>query len=156
MFQTFQRLTNPPSDEDQERMALLDEALSWLRTPYRQQTDIKGVGADCVMFMVRCFVDSGLVPPFDPRPYPNEWHLHQSEEIYTSWLGKYTVETHTPKPGDVVMLKYGRCYSHSALILNEFQLIHAHKQDGMVSLADVHLVEFKDRPFKVYSYWGAK
>jgi hypothetical protein len=31
-------------------------------------TDLKGVGVDCGMLIVRVFVDTGLCAPFDPRP----------------------------------------------------------------------------------------
>ena len=38
--------------------------------------DIKGVGVDCLgMLLVRVFVDLNLCPPFDPRPYPVDWHF---------------------------------------------------------------------------------
>ena len=38
------------------------------------------------MLLVRVFVDTGLCPPFDPRPYPVDWHLHRSEERYLGFI----------------------------------------------------------------------
>ena len=62
------------------REKIIAEARSWIGTPYHNCADVKGVGVDCGMLIVRVFVDLGLVPPFDPRPYPRDWHMHNSDE----------------------------------------------------------------------------
>jgi cell wall-associated NlpC family hydrolase len=59
--------------EIDQRARVVKEAVGWLGTPYRHQADIKGAGVDCGMLLVRVFVDTGLVAPFDPRPYENDW-----------------------------------------------------------------------------------
>ena len=70
------------SFEGFQRRMIVREARSWVRTPYHQQGDIKGIGVDCGMLLVRVFVDTGLCAPFDPRPYANDWYLHRGEERY--------------------------------------------------------------------------
>ena len=74
------------SFESFQRHVIVREARSWVRTPYHAQADIKGAGVDCGMLLVRVFVDSGLVPPFDPRPYADDWYLHRSEERYLGFI----------------------------------------------------------------------
>jgi len=54
------------------REKIVAEARSWIGTPYHNCADIKGVGVDCGMLLVRVFVDLGLVEPFDPRPYTHD------------------------------------------------------------------------------------
>jgi len=49
---------------------VLDEARAWIGTPYHHAADKKGVGVDCAMLPVRVYCDLGIVPMFDPRPYP--------------------------------------------------------------------------------------
>ena len=49
------------------REKIVAEARSWIGTPYHNCADIKGVGVDCGMLLVRVYVDTGVVPPFDHR-----------------------------------------------------------------------------------------
>ncbi len=73
-------------NEAEQRAAVVAEARSWIGTRYHNCADVKGAGVDCGMLLVRVFVDTGLCQPFDPRPYPPDWHLHRSEERYLGFL----------------------------------------------------------------------
>ncbi len=73
-------------NEAEQRAAVVAEARSWIGTRYHNCADVKGAGVDCGMLLVRVFVDTGLCQPFDPRPYPPDWHLHRSEEKYLGFL----------------------------------------------------------------------
>ena len=111
------------------RAAVINEAITWLNTPFRNCADIKGGhgGVDCAMFLTRCFVDTGNLAPFDPRPYPPQWHIHHDEErflkLITEQLG--AIEIETPRVGDIAVYHWGRCYSHGALIINKDEVCHA-------------------------------
>jgi cell wall-associated NlpC family hydrolase len=112
--------------EDEERARVVTEAESWLGTPYHSNADVKGVGVDCGMLLVRIFVDSGMVPPFDPRPYPPQWHLHNRAERYMGIVKQFAHEIEwPPKSGDVCLFQYGLCYAHGAVITKWPMVIHA-------------------------------
>ncbi len=120
-------------DEAAQRAAVVAMARSWIGTPYHNCADIKGAGVDCGMLLVRVFVDTGLCPPFDPRPYPPDWHLHRSEEKYLGFIfarGREIGEPQPPQPGDVMVLRFGRCYSHGGIVTNlkPFMIVHAYYQ----------------------------
>lgn len=68
------------------------------------------------MLLVRVFVDTGLCAPFDPRPYPPDWHLHRAEEKYLGFVFDRAHEVELPQPGDVAVFKFGRCYSHGGIV----------------------------------------
>ena len=123
----------PPS-ETAQRAAVVAEARSWIGTPYHNCADIKGVGVDCGMLLVRVFVDLNLCPPFDPRPYPVDWHLHRSEERYLGFIFDRGAETAQPQPGDVMVFRYGRCYSHGGIVIaaEPLRIVHAYYQARMV------------------------
>jgi NlpC/P60 family putative phage cell wall peptidase len=123
----------PPS-ETAQRAAVVAEARSWIGTPYHNCADIKGVGVDCGMLLVRVFVDLNLCPPFDPRPYPVDWHLHRSEERYLGFIFDRSAETAQPQPGDVMVFRYGRCYSHGGIVIaaEPLRIVHAYYQARMV------------------------
>ena len=103
---------------------------TWLGTPYHNCADVKGVGVDCGMLLVRVFVDTGLVAPFDPRPYPADWHLHRSEEKYLGFVFDRGKEVAAPQPGDVMVMRIGRCYSHGGIVTvpTPLTIIHAYFQ----------------------------
>ncbi|HWG06069.1 MAG TPA: hypothetical protein VG271_13730 [Beijerinckiaceae bacterium] len=113
--------------ETTERLRVVAEARAWVGTPYHACADVKGAGVDCGMLLVRVFVDCGLSEPFDPRPYPIDWHLHRSEERYLGFVFERAHEVVAPLAGDVVLFKYGRCYSHGGIvtIADPLTIVHA-------------------------------
>src|SRR5579863_1262272 len=116
-------------DHAATRAAVVAEARSWIGTPYHLGADVKGAGVDCAMILVRVFCDLGLVAPFDPRPYSNDWHLHRGEEVYLGLLLARSREVARTEvgPGDVVLFRYGRCFSHGGIVTSAepFTMIHA-------------------------------
>ena len=74
------------SEIARERDRIIAEARRWIDTPYHNGADIRGAGVDCGMLIVRVFVDTGLCAPFDPRPYPPDWHLHRGDERYLGFV----------------------------------------------------------------------
>jgi len=114
--------------EAAERAAVVAAARAWIGTPYHNCADIKGIGVDCGMLLVRVFVDSGLCAPFDPRPYPVDWHLHRGEERYLGFVFDRAHEVGRPQIGDVMVLRYGRCYSHGGIVsaARPLTLVHAY------------------------------
>lgn len=121
------------------RAALVAEALTWRATPYLQLADIKGPrgAVDCSMLLVRCWVDTGVLAPFDPRPYPPSWHMHHDDERYLRWMEAVAVEVERPRPGDVVLLRFGLCFSHGGIMVDESRVIHALEPLGKVSVTDL-------------------
>jgi cell wall-associated NlpC family hydrolase len=117
------------------RDKIVAEARLWLRTPYHHCADVRGAGVDCAMLLVRVYQAVGLTPPgFDPRPYSPQWHLHRGEELYQQWLDVAgAVPVDRPKLGDIGLWKFGRAYSHAAILSASGGLvIHALKDSGCV------------------------
>ena len=102
--------------------------------------DIKGVGVDCGMLLVRLFSGLGLVPEFDPRPYTHDWHLHRGEEMYLGWVSSVCdIVEGPPQVGDIILWKIGRCYSHGAVVTGTSPLciVHALLEYGRVVEEDL-------------------
>jgi NlpC/P60 family putative phage cell wall peptidase len=130
---------------DELRAAVVAEAWTWLRTPYIHLADIKGIGADCAMILVRVYQAVGIVPDFDPRPYEPEWFLHQDEERYMAGLEKYSHRVETPGLGDIALYRMGRTASHGAIIVSDQHVIHAYRPHGNVELCERHSAIFFDQ-----------
>jgi cell wall-associated NlpC family hydrolase len=142
-----------PEEIQAQRDAVVVEATSWLRTRYHHQGDIKGVGVDCAMLLVRVFGAAGVIPnDLDPRPYPADWHLHRTDERYLGWVSQYGAIVQTPAPGDVAVYRFGRCYSHGAIVVAENTVIHSYLKRG-VELASMLHDPLADRPVTYYTLW---
>jgi len=147
-------------NENIQRAAVVTAARAWIGTPYHNCADIKGVGVDCGMLLVRVFVDTGLCAPFDPRPYPVDWHLHRSEERYLGFIFDRTRETQRAKPGDVMVLRYGRCYSHGGIVTKSspLSIVHAYYPARRVLEEEIgHNAVLADvmRQPRFFSLWAA-
>lgn len=155
--------------EAQAREEFINEALTWIGTPFRDCADIKGPkgAVDCAMLLARCAIDTGLLEPFDPRPYPPRWHLHRDEERFIGWIadklgGK---EVAAPRVGDIVVWRFGRTFSHGAVFIGCGEVAHAYYGAGMVLvsrmdeslLANIGLGSGTvPRPVKFFDLWSAR
>jgi hypothetical protein len=143
------------------RRILVSEAKSWINTPYHPGADLRGVGVDCGMLLVRVFVDAGLVPAFDPRPYPQDWHLHREDERYLGFVFNHAVEVARAQPGDVVVFRYGRAYAHGGIVTatQPLTLVHAFSPAQAVieeaMARNPVLAEPVRRP-RFFSLWAAR
>lgn len=124
--------------EAEARAAIVAEALSWLMTPYHHCARIKGAGVDCAQMPAAVFEACGLVPHLAPE-YSPQWMLHRDEEQYLSWIKPHAREITREelKPGDLAVYKFGRVYSHSAIVIDPPTVIHAMQRAGAVVLTDM-------------------
>jgi len=109
------------------RSAVVKEAFEWVGTPYAHAHDIKGAGVDCAMLLVRVYVDCGLIPAFDPRPYHAQWFLHHDEPRYMNFVQEYGHRVDDPLPGDIAMYNFGRHAAHGAIVVDAYTMIHAYR-----------------------------
>jgi cell wall-associated NlpC family hydrolase len=117
--------------EQDERRAVVNEAATWIGTPFHHEARIKHAGVDCAQLIYATFRACDLIPEFDVRHYPQDWHLHRGEERYLSYVLEYADEMpqpseRTPLPADIVLFRFGRAYSHGAIVANWPHLIHAY------------------------------
>lgn len=139
--------------ENEFRAAVVAEAKTWIGTPYHHHGDLKGIGVDCAMILARVYSNVGAVEFIDPRPYPTDWMLHKDTELYLQQITPHVKETFDPKPGDIVIMKLGRTFSHSGIITEGTSLIHAYSRDRMVVTGDYTQFPFKGRPLKFFTVW---
>jgi hypothetical protein len=146
--------------ERAQRLAVVAAARAWIGTPYHHAADVKGVGVDCAMLLVRVYCDLGLIDPFDPRPYTRDWMLHRDEERYLGLLLARARLVDTPGLGDVILFKIGRCFAHGGIVMTTAPLTicHAFAPAGYV-IEDVIArnaeLAARLRSAKIASYWSA-
>lgn len=114
--------------DQQQRELVVAEAISWMCTPWHHRGRIKGVGVDCAMFIAEVFERTGIAPHVESMNYPPDWWMHRDEERFLQTIydhGGVEIEG-PPQMGDIVMYKFGRCYSHGGIVVKWPQkIVHA-------------------------------
>ncbi len=148
-------MTHPTHQTDLQA-AVLAEARTWLGTPWHHEGGVKGAGVDCAMLLACVFSAVGAIPAIDPRPYPIDHMLHSSDERFLGWLLRYAdpVTEGEPQPGDVVVYKVARCYSHGAIVQAWPQIIHAFRDERAVVTTRFDVGRLASRPYKVMRIRG--
>lgn len=115
---------------------IIEEARSWIGTPFYPHVAIKGVGADCVTFALRVFQSAGAIPESQALPeYSLDGGSHLQESAVTNWLAAtgyfHKVQT-APGIGDVITFKVGRVDHHVGIVVAKTKFVHCIRRYGVV------------------------
>lgn len=146
----------PTPSESSERARVVAEARAWLGTPYHHRACLKGVGVDCAQLPIGVWSAVGLIEAFDTGDYPADWHLHREEERYAGFVLRFADEIAAgeAQPGDLILFKFGRAFSHGAILVAPGVVVHAVRKDGCVTLGDLDRdADLIDRPRRYFSFW---
>lgn len=158
------------TDIEEQRRRVVQEARTWKGTPYHHEGKVRGAGVDCAMLILQSFVGAGLVPAMDVERYTADWHLHRSEEKYLavveghlarmddselSYVDRIAASPNFKvKPGDVLVWRIGRTFSHGAIVSDFPSIIHAYFPSQMVEEEQLQKIRaLAVRPMRVYSFW---
>jgi len=142
---------SPISSEPQQRAAVIEEARSWLRTPYHHMGRVKGAGCDCYTLLLEVFGKVGLFTSQDEESfYPRDWFLHASNDHYKFRILRHAGEmverfcsaTEMKTAGNIVLVrvagKRGSIDMHGGIILAWPKVIHAYPPCVMEADARYH------------------
>jgi cell wall-associated NlpC family hydrolase len=127
-------------DRIDERVRVIEEARSWIGTPWHHMGRIKGKdgGVDCAMLLAEVYPRALGMAHIEVAPYEQQWHLHKNVEVFLAILGSYTKRVRTPLPGDIALFKLGKVYSHGSIVVEwPKQIIHANLSSGIVELCEI-------------------
>ncbi len=138
---------------------LVEEAESWIDTPYHHQAKLKSVGVDCCNLIAAIAENTDLIPPVELKPYSLQWHLHSKEEKMLKLLEEYGCtklevdlqDIDSWPIGSILCFKYGRACSHLGLLLPNQQVIHAAIDYGKV-VKHYLSADMINRVGAIYSY----
>ena len=118
-----------------DREKVIQEALSWLKTPYRLGGRIKSVGCDCATFILCVMVNCGVFTDERLGHYAQDWWRHTTDDNYVM-----SVLRHAPKvaeaicyrtvdvqPGNIVLVKAAgsRVRNHGAIVIDYPTAVHS-------------------------------
>lgn len=119
---------------DPRRQLVIEEALTWLKTPFHHAAKVKGAGADCLTFIVGVYENVGLVPAQKLPFYRPDFMRHEAQENYLNGLLEYGKEVKVCLAGDVVIYKWGRIFAHAGIVVEWPFIIHAAPQLGVIKM----------------------
>jgi len=137
---------------DAARRAVIAEAESWLNTPFHHEARVKGAGVDCGQLLIGIYGNLGYMPKdYKMEHYPPDFAMHRDREWYLSIVEEFAKEVPTPLPGDLVLFKWGRLFSHGAIVIAWPKIIHAWAATRTVCRFDATLNPLAEKPRKFYS-----
>jgi cell wall-associated NlpC family hydrolase len=145
-------------NEAAARAAIVAEALTWEGTPYHPHARVKGVGCDCAQLPAAVYEAVGLIEPVNPT-YTSDWMLHRDEEKFLGFVLPQArqIKFKDVQPGDLILWRFGRTFSHAAIVLDMPEVLHAALKGGAVIRADVtRESDLRDRECRYFSIFGRK
>lgn len=139
---------------DPRRTLVVAEAESWLKTPYAHMQRCKGAGTDCLMLLAEVYERAGIVEHIEVPFYVPDFNLHKSDELYLNGVLKHAVEIDgPPRPGDVAVFRFGRCYAHGAIVTEWPKIIHSWIGVGVI-LGDATQPQLARRAPRFFNPFG--
>ena len=117
------------------RQAVVDEAISWIATPYHIGSRIKGVGVDCATLVLSVLVNCGVMDDERLGRYAQDWWKHDTKEQYMFNVLRHAVKvlesvcyrTLKVEPGNIVLgrVANSKVLNHAAIVINYPNAVHA-------------------------------
>ncbi|HEX3624759.1 MAG TPA: hypothetical protein VH280_04960 [Verrucomicrobiae bacterium] len=108
------------------RQMVIDEAKTWVGTKFHHEARVKGHGVDCGQMLIAVYGKFGFMPEdYKLEHYPADFAMHRDREWYLEIVQEFAKEVDKPGPGDVVLFKWGRLYSHGGVVVDWPNIIHA-------------------------------
>lgn len=121
-------------DIAEARARVVEEARSWILTPFIHAQRMKGVGVDCAQLLVAVYAAAGVVTVEPPGYYaPNWFQSEAAGDPLRDILGAHCCQTTTPGPGDIAVFRFGRADAHGAIVTEWPEIIHADRMAGFVA-----------------------
>ncbi len=124
------------------RRAIVQEARSWIGTPYLHQASLKGVSCDC-LGLVRGVWRAVIGPEPEPvPPYRPDWAELGGEEVLLEAAGRWLRPTNNVVEGDVLLFRMAReaPAKHAAIVSSAGEgrlerMVHAYWGRAVVETA---------------------
>jgi cell wall-associated NlpC family hydrolase len=134
------------------RRQVIEEAESWIGTPFHHEARIKGGGVDCGQLLIAVYGSLGYMPTnYQLEHYPPDFALHRDREWYLSIVESFAQRISAPESGDVVLFKWGRLFSHGGIVTEWPEIIHAWAATGLVGRFRADMNPLAEKPKLFFS-----
>jgi hypothetical protein len=122
----------------EQRAKIVAETKSWIGTPYRGWSRVKGPkgGVDCGQILAGVYMNAGFLSTNTelPKYYSLSVAQHKESTEYVDLISKYFDEIPEAEvlPGDIVVYKLGLAFAHAALVVEwPAFVVHAFAHGGV-------------------------
>lgn len=135
-------------------IAALDAAAqSWVGTPWRAHSRVRGVGASCHFAVAGVLTDAGFDTSTVPDGSPG-WSRDQKCSIMERWLDglpqKFArIEVGAEQPGDILGFRVGQCIHHLGIRLPGGRFFQCIAPNGALILPCAELL-YRERLARVW------
>lgn len=129
------------------RQIIVNEAMTWLKTPWHHQANIKNVGVDCCQLIIEVYKSCNLLTQdFNVQNYAKDWHLHRTEQMFLFYVYQHCIKVDKALKGDIALFSFGRTISHGGIMINDNEVIHAFIDVKQVCISDLSTnIDLKNR-----------
>jgi cell wall-associated NlpC family hydrolase len=145
----------------EQRQAVLRIAPTWIGTPFQYGQCVKGPkgGVDCGRYPAAVLKEAGVIDIDIAKlpQLPPLWFLHNTTGSYLEIIRRYATEYELqpgeqPRPGDLVIVKFGRDWAHSAIVLDWPKIIGAAYDHCVAIWRNIYLSpQFGTRELKFFN-----
>lgn len=110
-------------EKQKELKKILDE---WIGTPFRHHCGVKGLGCDCIHFVVHVFSEMELlmITKKTIPDYAKDWHLHNTRELLEEGILRHFKVEKVALPnlmnGDIICSHFGKAASHVGIFFDGY------------------------------------
>jgi cell wall-associated NlpC family hydrolase len=127
---------------------IITEARLWKGTRWMHGQALRGVGTDCIQFLISIAKKFMLVPQdYKPPAYTRDYALHNDVSLMKQEISKFCFEVKDMQSGDIILYKVGKCASHAGIYVGGNKVIHSHIKQGVIE------DELRNIKFPVDSVW---
>jgi cell wall-associated NlpC family hydrolase len=116
------------------RSEIVKEALSWSNTPWHHHQGVKGVGTDCVQFVLGVGKSVGFVPV--------DYKIENYEPLargsfLVRQLEQWLVRVEKYKKGSVLLMNCGGLDTHVGIVVDPVNFVHASARHKAVVMSPI-------------------
>jgi cell wall-associated NlpC family hydrolase len=147
------------------RAQIVEEAKSWLGTPYIIRGRVKGAGCDCGSFPMSVAVNLGLMGDEDLAIYSADCWAHWSDERYLAQVMRHTrkvlegiaYRTTVIRPGSLILTCTANStrFNHSGIVTAWPRIVHATSPCVSETNAVAHHL-WSYRPIELFDFIGVE
>lgn len=122
-------------NEQELRKAIVDEALSWVGTPYHLGACVKGAGVDCATLIYGVMHGAGIIDKQEIGIFSHDWFCHTKEEVYMKRVIRHAYKLVEGKsypslkalPGCICLIRAAgsKVFNHGAIVVEWPIVVHA-------------------------------
>ena len=131
------------------RAIILEEANSWIGTPYRPRAAVRSKGVDCVRYIYTVLQPFGFFENLELPDYRISDGYNSPDFRYLENLRNFFPVVTEPEISDILLFKYGDSWNHAGFYSGKNQYVHAEIRRGVVE-SEV------DRKAIVFSIFGGR